>query len=137
MKSYVYELKLTVRDYELDFEGIVNNAVYMNYLEHTRHEFLKQAGINIPLLHQEGVDPVVTHADIQYKHSLVSGDAFTSRLNLQKEGIRFIFYQDIYRDSDNVLMLKAKIEAAILQHGRPMRNSIFDELFNDYLTKYS
>ena len=33
MKSYVYELKLTVRDYELDFEGIVNNAVYMNYLD--------------------------------------------------------------------------------------------------------
>ncbi|MDD3161992.1 MAG: acyl-CoA thioesterase [Bacteroidales bacterium] len=136
MKSYAYELKLTVRDYELDFQGIVNNAVYMNYLEHTRHEFLKQAGINLPLLHQEGVDPVVTHADIQYKHSLASGDAFTSYLSIQKEGIRFIFYQDIYRDSDNQLMIKAKIESAILQHGRPMRLSIFDELFKDYLSTY-
>lgn len=136
MKSYAYELKLTVRDYELDFQGIVNNAVYMNYLEHTRHEFLKQAGINLPLLHHEGVDPVVTHADIQYKHSLASGDAFTSCLSIQKEGIRFIFYQDIYRDSDNQLMIKAKIESAILQHGRPMRLSIFDELFKDYLSTY-
>lgn len=136
MKSYAYELKLTVRDYELDFQGIVNNAVYMNYLEHTRHEFLKQAGINLPLLHHEGVDPVVTHADIQYKHSLASGDAFTSYLSIQKEGIRFIFYQDIYRDSDNQLMIKAKIESAILQHGRPMRLSIFDELFKDYLSTY-
>ena len=38
--NYIYELKMKVRDYECDLQGIVNNANYQHYLEHTRHEFL-------------------------------------------------------------------------------------------------
>ena len=34
MEKYVYELEMSVRDYELDSEGIVNNANYLHYLEH-------------------------------------------------------------------------------------------------------
>ncbi len=39
-KKYEFELEFTVRDYECDLQGIVNNAVYLNYLEHTRHQYL-------------------------------------------------------------------------------------------------
>ena len=44
--KYAYELKMKVRDYECDLEGIVNNANYQHYMEHTRHEFLLQAGMS-------------------------------------------------------------------------------------------
>ena len=44
--DYQFTLNFDVRDYECDIEGIVNNAVYQNYLEHTRHEFLKQCGMD-------------------------------------------------------------------------------------------
>ena len=50
--KYVHELKLKVRDYECDLQGIVNNANYQHYLEHARHEFLLQAGISFAQLHQ-------------------------------------------------------------------------------------
>ena len=43
--THSFSLSLAVRDYECDYEGLVNNAVYLNYLEHARHEFLKQSGV--------------------------------------------------------------------------------------------
>ena len=39
--EYDFETRMEVRDYECDIEGIVNNANYLHYLEHTRHLFLK------------------------------------------------------------------------------------------------
>ena len=39
MNKYIYELKMAVRDYECDLQGIVNNANYQHYTEHTRHMF--------------------------------------------------------------------------------------------------
>ena len=46
MEKYIYELKMKVRDYECDLQGIVNNANYQHYLEHTRHEFLTSTGVS-------------------------------------------------------------------------------------------
>ena len=45
MEKYIYELKMKVRDYECDLQGIVNNANYQHYLEHTRHEFLTSVDV--------------------------------------------------------------------------------------------
>ena len=34
--KYCFETRMAVRDYECDIEGIVNNANYLHYCEHTR-----------------------------------------------------------------------------------------------------
>ena len=46
-----YTVKMSVRDYECDLQGIVNNAVYQNYLEHARHLYLQSKGIDLSLIH--------------------------------------------------------------------------------------
>ena len=78
-RQYVFELPIKVRDYEVDSEGIVNNAVYLHYLEHTRHEFCEAAGISFRQMHARGLDPVVTHIDIRYMRSLGLGDSMVSK----------------------------------------------------------
>ena len=57
-------LDLKVRDYECDLQGVVNNAVYQNYLEHARHEFLLSRGIDFSALAREGINLVVIRAEL-------------------------------------------------------------------------
>ena len=115
------QIRMAVRDYECDLQGVVNNAVYQNYLEHARHECLKAGGIDFAELTRAGIHLVVVRAEIDYKGSLTSGDSFsvTTRME-QVSRIRFAFYQDIHRESDGKLMLSAVITGAGLNaQGRP------------------
>ena len=93
MKTYVYQHEDKVRDYECDLQGVVNNANYLHYMEHTRHEFLLSLGENFSDLHDRGMDLFVARIEIQLKHSLQSGDRYLSCLNASKEGVKFISYR--------------------------------------------
>lgn len=115
---FTYELDFKVRDYECDLQGIVNNSVYQNYLEHTRHEFLLENNVSFDLLHQQGVDAVVARIEMAYKTPLKSGDEFVCKLYVTKEGIKYVFYQTIFRKLDNKICLKAKVETVVLINGK-------------------
>jgi len=115
---YIYELEFKVRDYECDLQGIVNNSVYQNYLEHTRHEFLLENDVSFDLLHQQGVDAVVARIEMSYKTPLKSGDEFISKLYVTKEGVKYVFHQTIFRKSDNKVCLKAKVDTVVVINGK-------------------
>jgi len=115
---YIYELEFKVRDYECDLQGIVNNSVYQNYLEHTRHEFLLENDVSFDLLHQQGVDAVVARIEMAYKTPLKSGDEFISKLYVTKEGVKYVFHQTIFRKSDNKVCLKAKVDTVVVINGK-------------------
>ena len=126
---YIYELELKVRDYECDIQGVVNNSVYQNYLEHTSHEFLEANGISFAELHNRGIDAMVSNVEIAYKTPLRPGDSFISKLFVSKEGVRYIFNQVIYRKSDNKLAVKGKVHAVVVIDGKLASVlSEFDEL---------
>ena len=118
-QTYDFEIEFQVRDYECDMAGIVNNSVYLNYLEHARHEFIKAIGLDFKELLQTGIIAVVAHADLSYKTPLRSGDAFTVKIRVEHSGVRYIFYQDIFRLPDNKLCLKGVITTTSLINGRP------------------
>ena len=128
MENYIYELKMKVRDYECDGQGIVNNANYQHYTEHTRHEFIESRGVKFADLHEQGVDPVVARISLTYKTPLRGGDEFICRLNVKKEGIRYVFYQDIYRASDEKLCVKAVVECVCVINGKLGTHEMFDAM---------
>lgn len=131
MKSYIYELKMKVRDYECDLQGIVNNANYQHYIEHTRHEFLLSRGISFSKLHRQGIDVVVARLNMQFKAPLTSGDEFVSRLSVAKEGIKYVFHQDIYLLPEEKQVLRAQVEAVCLVGGKLGIVPSLDELLTD------
>lgn len=132
MEDYVYSLPIKVRDYEVDAEGIVNNANYLHYLEHTRHEFCQQAGLSFREMHRLGLDPVVTHIDIRYIRSLGLGDSMVSKLALSRRGPVFVFRQDIFTPGGEPVVC-ATVDIASFENGRISRGEALAEAFKEYL----
>ena len=121
--------KMTVRDYELDRFGVINNAVYQNYLEHTRHLFLETNGVRMHDLVKSGYSPVITKAEIEYRSSLKSRHDFAVNLELASlSKLKFIFKQEIRSLTEDTLIISARITGTILNSsGRPS----FPESFQD------
>jgi len=119
--SSQHSLHFEVRDYECDMAHVVNNAVYLNYLEHARHEYLRRIGINFGDMARQGISLVVVRIEADFKSSLVSGDKFVVQTLLTRKGrLRFQFNQSIHRLPDNQLMLSAVVTGTALnKRGRP------------------
>lgn len=116
-----FSVELAVRDYELDVQGIVNNSVYQNYLEHARHEFLHHHGIDFVEFAQNNIMLVVKSIEMNFKNSLVSRDKFKIEITAEKEGnLKVVFYQDIIRLEDNKAILSAKVTGVAIKNGRPV-----------------
>ena len=126
MKDYIFKLRMAVRDYECDIEGIVNNANYLHYMEHTRHLFLRSRGLSFAAMHEKGIDAVVARMNLQYNTPLRCDDLFNSRLWIEKTGLRYIFHQDIYRVSDERLCVKATVELVCLVNGKLANSEEYD-----------
>ena len=129
----IFQYKMKVRDYELDAQGIVNNANYQHYYEVTRHEFLESCGVSFMEVHNQGIDPIVSSITIKYKNSLVGSDEFICTVNLEKKGIRYYFNQQIIRLPDNVLCSEARVEVVCLINGKVGRPDLFDKILEKYL----
>lgn len=125
--SEMFTLVGRVRDYECDIQGIVNNSVYQNYLEHARHEFLIEQGVDFAALAAKGINLVVVRAEIDYKMPLRPRDEYSVSVKLNRVSkVRFEFEQEIVKVSDGSRCILAKVYGtSINERGRP---SIPEEL---------
>lgn len=133
MDKFIFELELDVRDYELDSEGIVNNANYLHYLEHTRHAFCKHAGYSFAQMEADGITPVLSRVEIDYKKPLKSGDTMVSKLWVEGKGVRFIFHQTIFHKDSGDIAVKADVSVVTLEGGKLSRGEKLFNAFKDYL----
>ncbi len=122
-----YSLEFKVRDYECDLQGIVNNANYQHFYEHTRHEFLLENNISFADLHDKGVDFVVARVELSYKIPLKSGDSFVSEMWMSQEGVKYVFKQKIYRLPDRKLCNMARYDTVCLIDGKLSKYIGLDE----------
>lgn len=127
--EYHFETTLQVRDYECDLQGIVNNANYLHYAEHSRHLFLKSLGLSFARMHEQGEDPVVARMTLEYKTPLRSDDEFASCLRVEREGVRYVFYQDFYRLPERRLSFRARTDIVCIVKGRLATSRLCDEAF--------
>lgn len=131
MQKNVFKHEMDVRDYECDMQGIVNNSVYQNYLEHARHQFLKHINLDFADLTEKGIILVVKRVEIDYQFSLRSNDKFYVTVEMVRiSPLRYGFKQNIYRSADEKLIIKALvIGTSINKRGRPF---LPDEIANAF-----
>ena len=135
--KYIFTLEMAVRDYELDSEGIVNNAIYLHYMEHTRHTFVKREGVSFGSMTSDSLIPVVRRMEIDYHVPLRTGDVMLSCLWIERKGARFIFYQDIFRKDDEALVASAVVTIVCMEKdGRINRGDGLAAHFAKYLDRH-
>ena len=132
--AFCFEQEFHVRDSEIDMFGVVNNSVYLTYLQHTRHSFLKNLGIDLSDLGKRAWNPVVTRIDVRYKRPLKSGDSFTVKLAVVSvKRVKFQFLQKIFLQNQEVTseILEAHVEGTTVSpDGKPILPQEFQALKN-------
>ena len=113
--------ELTTRSYECDGYGHINNAVYLNYLEYARIQFLDALPVPYAELRSRGVGFVVTRVCIDYRRQVGSGQTLRIETRpVQKQRARMVFLQSVYRDAE--LVAEAQVTwACINERGVPIR----------------
>jgi len=102
--SEPFSVRVSVRAYELDGNGHVNNVVYLQYAEHARWEFLRAAGIDEQKFGAEGVGPVFLETVIRYRGELYYGDTVDISCAMEwGQGKTFRVPQRIRRDDGTTI----------------------------------
>ena len=96
---YTASYSLRVRSYELDIYGHVNNAVYMNWLEHGRSQLLQDKGFNyVSIAEAWDVRLVTVATTINFKAQLGLDDEIEVRTCVKRMGnSSVVFDQKIVR----------------------------------------
>ena len=112
---------LTVRTYECDSYGHVNNANYLHYLEYARCELLKEAGFDYAAMIKAGYGLYVARIEIDYKKPAITDDALTIKSWPVKKGaVSGIIAQEIWRGEE--LLAAAKVTWAFVDSkGQPVK----------------
>ncbi len=126
-----HKLELEVRDYECDIQGVVNNSVYQNYLEHARHKYLLYLGVDFAELAGQNINLMVIRAELDYKSSLRPGDKFTIESNIIRlSKIKFAFQQNIINEDGKKVVIANIIGTALNERGRPFMPDFIAKLLD-------
>jgi acyl-CoA thioester hydrolase len=115
------EIHLPVRTYDIDFAGVVNNIVYVRWLEDLRLEMLAR---HFPLDEQlkNGIAPVIVQTKIDYKQPIKISDFPSGKMWIKTmESLRWTVNAEIVVN-DKVAALGEQVGIFIdLQTNKPIR----------------
>ncbi|NEW37986.1 acyl-CoA thioesterase [Nocardia cyriacigeorgica] len=109
-----FSVPVVVRGYELDTQGHLNQAVYLQYAEHARWELLRAAGVAQDKLIASGVGPVVLEQNIKYLRELRGGDEVEITCEFEwQDGKVFTMRQQI-RKLDGTVSAEFRVTGGLL-----------------------
>ena len=129
----MYKYSVTVRGYELDSYGHVNHAVFINYLEQSRWEILKQLHL-FDYFHKNELLLVVTELNIRYAQEAKLFDELMITTIIRKQPPYLLFLHKIYNTKTSRKISEAQVKTLLIDKNR-IPQDIPDKIFTDTLTK--
>jgi thioesterase-3 len=93
-------LDIVVRSTEIDVNGHVNNAKYLEYLEWGREEWYERAGLHYDVFSGMGIQTVTVNININYRKECRQGDRLSIVTRPEKVGrTSYVLRQEIRNHS--------------------------------------
>lgn len=109
-----FSVRIKVRGYEVDTQGHLNQAVYLQYAEHARWELLAAAGIPQDELLATGYGPVVLETHVKYRRELRGGDEVDVGCRFSFDGGRIFQIRQLFRRPDRRIVADLTTTAGLL-----------------------
>ncbi|GGI94992.1 thioesterase [Alicyclobacillus cellulosilyticus] len=104
------EICITVRSTDIDVNGHVNNAKYLEYLEWGRDDWFERTGSDYDTLLAEGIITVMVHLEANYRHEVRKNEQLAVRTRLLRVGrTSFTMHQEIFRLPERELVFDADV----------------------------
>lgn len=119
----VMEMPLRIAGYDIDVAGVVNNAVYVRWLEDLRTAFMAR-WISFEDCLAQGLAPTLARIEVDYRAALRMGDPVVGRLWFADVGrASGVIETEIRRTSDNRICAHARQTVCFVDQrtGRPVR----------------
>ena len=112
-----HQTSLTVRGYELDSYGHVNNAVYIQYLEQARWLFMRDRGY-LEKINDEELFLVVTETSIRYIREAVLFDELVVETKMKVVRPYLVFNQRILNKTTGLVLSRATVKTVFVNRQR-------------------
>jgi acyl-CoA thioester hydrolase len=110
----LFQVRVGVRGYELDIQGHLNQAVYLQYAEHARWEFLRAAGVTPDRMQAARRGPVVLETTIRYRSELRAGDEVDVTCAFEWGGGKTFRLLQEFRKTDGTLAAEVTAVGGVL-----------------------
>lgn len=108
---------IRVRGYELDSYGHVNNAVYLQYLEQGRWEFMKDKYL-LDQIEREELMLVIIETHIKYMREARMFDDLYVETSCEIHAPFLIFHQRIMNEKTKLSISRAKVKTIFIDNQR-------------------
>lgn len=121
-------LEIIVRSTEIDVNGHVNNAKYLEYMEWGREEWWERGGFDYNTLLAMGIQTVTVNININYRKECRQGDRLTIKTLPERVGrTSFVLKQEIWNQRGE-LCSDALVTSVTMDEATRKSREVPDEL---------
>jgi acyl-CoA thioester hydrolase len=97
-----------VHTYDIDFAGVLNNIVYVRWLEDLRDIFADQA-LPLAQAYQRGIAPTLSRTEVDYLAPVRYPDALEGRMGMLEHGrARFVLWAEFRSQASGLVTVRAR-----------------------------